>query len=941
MDQLLKELITDWLQKRNISTEDDLNRGIWQDMHDMFQEFVGHMNNEGDDTLEMICTEGTSSKDITAEQMPLCQNIVRVISYMEERLDSEQMRSRAKETDRGVKTTMRCIIGKVNLMALRQQYCRADRMWAYITAKAQELAKDLDQDGGAKSEKCNAWNIRGLRMGGKTIEEEIRKWISESAIYGGLENLGECKEGQGDSGTVQYKSRQQITGSIVDRTKTLTQQIETIVTKVKEVLEAVTGQTEDIVHKVTQDVTEDIVQNVTKEVKEQLQKKPGAAKPAATKSETTKPAVGTEDQTEGKDTESENTPSESKPAESPTRSDPSAGDGLPAAGLPATGGTAGEGPGQGPGPGQQPPPPPPPRQPQGVEGAGHDTTLQPTVVQNPTTAKGKDTKAKCTKVLQTETHKGRQPGGFITISRIQPDTSPGCSDTGEDKTPDVVDDSKEELSKTDTKEPDQVEGSVPTQTPVQDPAAEPVETVTAATDPGAGDLPTPGPDQSQPPVPSPGDPASASNSGNDDPPPLNPPKPKPNPNPNQSDASGSGTSGGGSTGQPPAAGAGSGASGEEGKGAGPAGAAGPPAVGGGRGGGGGGTRGAGDFGLDLQFPQPKSNLGGSYGLWTPPDASGGSQSTAPLEPRFPDEPKTTPHPCDPTDLIPYTPAIIPAVVGIGLLAFFLWKLHLEVLNECEAAEWQNVKHDYWQILVEQFAQELMRDDPRNNNILGSGNAVTETPTCADPKTDITHIPTCKAVIDTPTCDHPQPDITQHTVTNDTVTDIPTRDALTDTPTCEDPKPEITDIRTSDTVTDRTTCDTVTDRTTCDTVTDIPTCYTVTHIPTRDDPKPDITDSPTCDTVTDTPSHEPPKPAIIHPHNNAPVTDTPTCADPKPEITDIPTCNAVTHDTDTDQTVLHIPPCDTVKHTTTFIEQCELESRLQENELYVDELLDQL
>ncbi|KJP85070.1 hypothetical protein AK88_05292 [Plasmodium fragile] len=50
------------------------------------------------------------------------------------------------------------------------------------------------------------------------------------------------------------------------------------------------------------------------------------------------------------------------------------------------------------------------------------------------------------------------------------------------------------------------------------------------------------------------------------------------------------------------------------------------------------------------------------------------------------------------------------------------ELHLEVLHECEATEWENVKEDYWKIVVEQFAQELMRDlmrdDHRNNNILG-------------------------------------------------------------------------------------------------------------------------------------------------------------------------------------------------------------------------------
>ncbi|KJP85060.1 CD99 antigen [Plasmodium fragile] len=68
------------------------------------------------------------------------------------------------------------------------------------------------------------------------------------------------------------------------------------------------------------------------------------------------------------------------------------------------------------------------------------------------------------------------------------------------------------------------------------------------------------------------------------------------------------------------------------------------------------------------------------------------------------------------------------------------ELHLEVLHECEATEWENVKHDYLQIVVEEFAQELMRDDDTKNNILGvstsdhglPGNHVSST---VDPPTD--------------------------------------------------------------------------------------------------------------------------------------------------------------------------------------------------------------
>ncbi|KJP85430.1 hypothetical protein AK88_04933 [Plasmodium fragile] len=228
--------------------------------------------------------------------------------------------------------------------------------------------------------------------------------------------------------------------------------------------------------------------------------------------------------------------------------------------------------------------------------------------------------------------------------------------------------------------------------------------------------------------------------GNDDPPPLNPPKPKPNPNPNQSGASGSG-----STGQPDASGSsGTGSTGAKNPGSsGPA-YAGPAAT-------------------------------GTQGTGSPP--SGGPRQGVNDQPQ---PPLPSPKPFDPKDLIPYTPAIIPAVVGIGIISFFLWnyfaylakrrrtyrtvrdvpsppldeeilehlqrgelpppdygytivrdrrpasstaqrrrqprvhkrtiiELHLEVLNECEVAAWENVQDEYLQIVVEEFAQELMRD----------------------------------------------------------------------------------------------------------------------------------------------------------------------------------------------------------------------------------------
>ncbi|KJP84958.1 hypothetical protein AK88_05413 [Plasmodium fragile] len=123
--------------------------------------------------------------------------------------------------------------------------------------------------------------------------------------------------------------------------------------------------------------------------------------------------------------------------------------------------------------------------------------------------------------------------------------------------------------------------------------------------------------------------------GNDDPPPLNPPKPKPNPNPNQSGSTAV------SSGEQSSGGAASGASGGEGK----AGGAGGPKDGGPGAGVGAGTGGSSGGGA-----------GGGAG------GSGTEVGTPSVAPGLRWE-----------DVKWYTPAIIPAVVGIGLIAFFLWK----------------------------------------------------------------------------------------------------------------------------------------------------------------------------------------------------------------------------------------------------------------------------
>ncbi|KJP84943.1 hypothetical protein AK88_05421 [Plasmodium fragile] len=97
-------------------------------------------------------------------------------------------------------------------------------------------------------------------------------------------------------------------------------------------------------------------------------------------------------------------------------------------------------------------------------------------------------------------------------------------------------------------------------------------------------------------------------------------------------------------------------------------------------------------------------------------------------------------------LIATTPVLFfLASVIVAILGYSLWKrtiieLHLAVLNECEAPDWENVKEDYLQILVQEFAHDLephaneyssTSDAPSTNEGL-SGNNVSST---VDPPTD--------------------------------------------------------------------------------------------------------------------------------------------------------------------------------------------------------------
>ncbi|KJP84776.1 hypothetical protein AK88_05592 [Plasmodium fragile] len=116
-----------------------------------------------------------------------------------------------------------------------------------------------------------------------------------------------------------------------------------------------------------------------------------------------------------------------------------------------------------------------------------------------------------------------------------------------------------------------------------------------------------------------------------------------------------------------------------------------------------GTKAHSDFGLELTRTSKETNDPG--GGIAPPTLHAGT-SNHPIEyPGTPGNPNNGPDVPDLTGtvLTATTPVLFfLSAVTVALLGYSLWKLHLEVLHECETAEWENVNDDYLQILVEQF-----------------------------------------------------------------------------------------------------------------------------------------------------------------------------------------------------------------------------------------------
>ncbi|KJP86098.1 hypothetical protein AK88_04289 [Plasmodium fragile] len=743
----------------------------------MMDQFLTYMEKDNDTLVTSCDDKGWGPTGITnwhnEDDTVVCKMMVPALFFMNGWGTGEHGGYDASAARTPLDTYIRCIIVNVFMFQLMKANCGRNH-------GIRQALHILDQFMATVTHAVNlnmcTWVVNNeLKVGGKVIGAEFAEWIRGNATMKAkmkqLQERVKCKR-TGKQTSDHWKRRMellkegQLRGAME---KEMTSILKKVGKQVEEIWGPVPSEDDDEDDDDDEDVDEDdkdeedangkTSKNTTRAAAKPVATKPAAptpqgAKPAAIKPATTKPvqpttgdqASGTGTPSQGKgegvarNEDTEDT-APSPPAQPPVSPPDSAGTGpgsptsatgsqpqapaspvLPAPGTqppppaetpkepPAPGGTAGEGqgPGQGPGPGQQPPQAPS-SQP-GIDGTLRtDSGKTPMINTDKTSVQQESprTEKECEKygsdhvklgdcldkVLEPKVH-------HVSVKSMSVDPTLRNNKTQMQNQVKLHSQRNQHQPRHKKHPKQQLHRPPPAQPGPQDDAKP--EKTSEDGSPGNGrhkDAVVDG----------------GGNGQNDDPPPPNPPKPKPNPNPNQSGSSGS--------------------SGVPDPGTGVA------------GGDGGGSSGAGSTGT----VKPTSSGTDSTGHGTAPTGGGRAALT-------PDTPSVLPG-LTWDDVKPYTPAIIPAVVGIGIIAFFLWKvsiydnagmlhvqdvyasetpdglqymivltnillhprtiidIHLEVLNECEATEWENVKDDYLQIVVQEFAQDLMRDPIMCSSIL--------------------------------------------------------------------------------------------------------------------------------------------------------------------------------------------------------------------------------
>ncbi|KJP85655.1 hypothetical protein AK88_04686 [Plasmodium fragile] len=353
VEAFIAHVLATWARQKGRFTTEKFNAGLWEIIKGLLEEFVQHMEDKAArgliDVLGANCDNvfwdhrddsKAYLKDFTEQDRVTCRIMSAALTFMSTVRDAGQLGQTRNETDKDMRQILGCTVMHVFASILRSTTCAATSNginYAWRTMKRVDAGfRDTAGAGALASARCEKGGWKGLTIGSGQIRTAVDAWLSHNTdLWTKLRQL------HGNENCRRNKSNNDelATGAKVGQGAGVT---------------GSAGIAKEIVT-----VVKDVFDKMKDDVIEKSKSSPalpgaGAAKPAATNPATTKPPTKGDNP---QDKKKEDIPAPPAPG-GVARADGSAAEDV-AKSPPATGGTPA---GQGPGPGQQPPPPPPPQQ---------------------------------------------------------------------------------------------------------------------------------------------------------------------------------------------------------------------------------------------------------------------------------------------------------------------------------------------------------------------------------------------------------------------------------------------------------------------------------------------------------------------------------------------------------------------------------------------------
>ncbi|KJP85663.1 hypothetical protein AK88_04694 [Plasmodium fragile] len=384
-------LLVVWLQRRGISDPEDFDDKIWKDMKQRVHEFIKYIREDFDEvTYAQSCEdtgwENKKLKGQTPADRLQCKLMVATLYFMNEWGVTGGGEQCGSTSDKELCIMMKCLIGNIFRYMLQEANCGKERgiNYALTAVKAAEEAFG----GNVSTDTCNLGDLDGLIVGRNEIRSTVKKWLQENTHMQRkmmeIMGSGHCKRG---------KSTEQITAHDTNTRNRVNQNTED-----PQVIGNVLGEgLHDLIDKVGETVQEKVLQKDLQIKHTENTKKVGARTPhsesaaSPTDDSADEEEEDDDEDDDADDDEEQDTNEEAKKkhedgkksTDGSTKDKSSENAQLPAATTPATpkpvaGGTPGQGTGTGGDvarkdddeqPPARPPPPPPPRTPDG-DGTG-------------------------------------------------------------------------------------------------------------------------------------------------------------------------------------------------------------------------------------------------------------------------------------------------------------------------------------------------------------------------------------------------------------------------------------------------------------------------------------------------------------------------------------------------------------------------------------------